>query len=137
MSRSNRNLFGPTRGCQDLGEPAGVERLDQVMVEADLGRAVPVPAESSRSDKHCPLELGSRAESAGDLEAVDVRQADIEQDHTKRMALYAQAEDTVLNDVAWVPIFFQKDAELVSPRVQGMRESLFGHLPHTTISMAK
>lgn len=63
-------------------------------------------------------------------------QADIEPDHTKRMALYAKAEDLVLADVAWVPVFFQKDAELVSPRVQGMRESLFGHLPHTTVSMA-
>jgi len=61
--------------------------------------------------------------------------ADVEQDHTKRMALYAQAEDIVLKDVTWVPIFYQRDAELVSPRIQGMRESLFGHLPHTTVSM--
>lgn len=63
--------------------------------------------------------------------------ADVELDNTKRMALYAQAEDIVLRDVAWVPLFYQRDAELVSPKVQGMRESLFGHLPHTTVSMSK
>jgi len=62
--------------------------------------------------------------------------ADVEKDHDKRMALYAKAEDIVLNEVVWVPIFFQKDAELVSPRVHGMRESAFGHLPHTTVSMS-
>lgn len=63
-------------------------------------------------------------------------QADVEQNHDKRMALYAQAEDIVLNETVWIPIFFQKDAELVSPRIQGMRESAFGHLPHTTVSMS-
>jgi ABC-type oligopeptide transport system substrate-binding subunit len=62
--------------------------------------------------------------------------ADVESDHEKRMKLYAQAEDIVLADVAWVPIFYQRDAELVSPRIQGMRESLFGHLPHTTVKLS-
>ncbi|MCC7230928.1 MAG: peptide ABC transporter substrate-binding protein [Fimbriimonadaceae bacterium] len=64
-------------------------------------------------------------------------QADIEKDHEKRMALYHQAEDIILNDVAWIPLFYQRDAELVNPRIQGMRESLFGHLPHTTVSVTK
>jgi len=63
--------------------------------------------------------------------------ADVELDPKKRLELYARAEDIVLKDVAWVPIFYQRDAELVSPRIQGMRESLFGHLPHTKVSMAK
>ena len=63
--------------------------------------------------------------------------ADVELDHDKRMALYAQAEDIVLADIAWVPLFYQRDAELVNPRIQGMRESLFGHLPHTKVSIAK
>ena len=62
-------------------------------------------------------------------------QADVEPNHDKRMDLYHQAEDIVLADTVWVPIFYQRDAELVSPRIQGMRESLFGHLPHTTVSV--
>lgn len=60
------------------------------------------------------------------------QQADAELDMDKAVSLYAQAEDIVLNDAPWVPIYFQRDAELISPRVKGLRESLFGHLPHTT-----
>jgi len=52
-----------------------------------------------------------------------------------RLALYAQAEDLILQDAAWLPIYYQADAELISPRVHGLRESLFGHLPHTTVSL--
>lgn len=50
----------------------------------------------------------------------------------QRLALYAQAEDLVLQDAPFVPIYFQREAELISPRVKDMRESLFGHLAHTT-----
>lgn len=63
--------------------------------------------------------------------------ADIEQDHDKRMQMYAKAEDIALDDVAWIPIYYQRDAELVSPRIKGMRESLFGHLPHTKVSLSQ
>jgi len=61
------------------------------------------------------------------------RQADAmqEKDNDKRAALYQQAEDLILQDAVWVPVYFQRDVELVSPRVKDMRESLFGHLPHT------
>jgi len=61
------------------------------------------------------------------------KQADAEQDKDKRATLYAQAEDMALQDAPWVPIYFQKDTELISPRVQGLRDSLFGHLPHSTV----
>jgi ABC-type transport system substrate-binding protein len=53
----------------------------------------------------------------------------------KRAPYYAKAEDIVLQDAVWVPIYFQKDNELHSPRLSGMRESLFGHLPHTTTAL--
>ena len=53
----------------------------------------------------------------------------------KRLALYAQAEDIILQDAAWLPIYYQADAELINPRVHGLRESLFGHLPHTTVNL--
>ncbi len=58
--------------------------------------------------------------------------ADREMDSAKRLPIYAQAEDIVLDDAVWVPIYFQRDVELQSPRLSGLRESLFGHLPHTT-----
>jgi ABC-type oligopeptide transport system substrate-binding subunit len=53
-----------------------------------------------------------------------------------RAPLYAKAEDIALQDAAWAPIYYQRDAELHRPEISGMRESLFGHLPHTTTSIA-
>lgn len=61
--------------------------------------------------------------------------ADAEQDEAKRLQMYAEAEDIVLQDAPWIPIYFQKDAELISPRVHGMRNSLFGHLPHYKVTL--
>ncbi len=53
----------------------------------------------------------------------------------ERDAKYARAEDLILQDAPWMPIYFQRDAELIAPRVKGMRHSLFGHLPHTTVTL--
>jgi ABC-type transport system substrate-binding protein len=53
-------------------------------------------------------------------------------DEAKRRQLYAQAEDIVLQDAPFIPVYFERDSELISPRVKGLRESVFGHLPHTT-----
>jgi hypothetical protein len=63
------------------------------------------------------------------------RQADTALDEATRLKLYGQAEDIVLQDAPFVPIYFQRDAELINPRVKGLRESLFGHLPHTTVTL--
>ncbi len=60
------------------------------------------------------------------------RQADSILDMDERVPLYQQAEDIVLDDVAWIPLYFQRDAELHRPWIKDIRESLFGHLPHTT-----
>lgn len=60
-------------------------------------------------------------------------EADTSMDQPKRLQLYAQAEDIVLQDAPWVPIYFQRDFELISPRVKDLRTSLFGHLPHTKL----
>lgn len=62
-------------------------------------------------------------------------QADQTMDMAARLPLYARAEDIVLKDAPWVPIYFQRDFELINPRVKGIRESLFGHLPHTTVEL--
>ena len=61
------------------------------------------------------------------------RRADTLMDMDERIPLYQQAEDVVLNDAVWIPIYFQKDVELHRSNLSGLRESLFGHLPHTTV----
>jgi ABC-type transport system substrate-binding protein len=63
------------------------------------------------------------------------READTSLDEAKRLKLYAQAENIALREAPFIPIYFQRDAELISPRVKGIRDSLFGHLPHTTVSI--
>jgi ABC-type oligopeptide transport system substrate-binding subunit len=61
--------------------------------------------------------------------------ADVSLDEAERQKLYGEAEDLVLDDAPFIPIYFQRDAELIRPRVEGLRESVFGHLPHTTVSL--
>lgn len=62
------------------------------------------------------------------------RRADASQDPEERKRLYGQAEDIVLHDAPYIPIYFQRDAELIRPSVQGIRDSLFGHLPHVAVT---
>ena len=57
------------------------------------------------------------------------------EDEAERWKVYNQAEDMVLKDAPFIPIYYQRDAELISPRVKNMRESIFGHLPHTKTSL--
>jgi ABC-type transport system substrate-binding protein len=56
--------------------------------------------------------------------------ADTMQDKERRFALYRQAERLVVEDAAWVPIYFQRDNELWSPALRGVEDMLMGHLPH-------
>lgn len=62
------------------------------------------------------------------------RQADTSEDPELRKKLYGQAEDIALQDAPFVPLYFQRDAELIRPTVKGIRDSLFGHLPHVKTS---
>lgn len=64
-----------------------------------------------------------------------IDQADSERDNAKRLALYQEAERMVVADAPWVPIYYQRDMELVKPYVSGIRDSLFGHLPHLTTTV--
>lgn len=63
------------------------------------------------------------------------RAGDTDLDTDRRLKTYAAAEDIVVQDAPFIPIYFQRDAELIQPRVKGLRESLFGHLPHTTVRL--
>ncbi len=61
--------------------------------------------------------------------------ADTEHNPEQRLKLYRQAEQIAMDDAAWISIFYQKDLELVKPHVHGIRDSLFGHLPHVTTTV--
>ncbi|MDE2125046.1 MAG: peptide ABC transporter substrate-binding protein [Armatimonadetes bacterium] len=50
----------------------------------------------------------------------------------QRFAWYAQAEQIAVNEAPWVPLYFRRALELDKPRLHGIRDSVFGHLPHTT-----
>lgn len=63
--------------------------------------------------------------------------ADTTVEMEKRIPLYQQAEDIVLQDAAWIPIYFQRDVVLVSPQVKGLRVGLGGYLPHTTTTVTR
>lgn len=57
-------------------------------------------------------------------------QADVLGDEKRRMELYHQAEEIVVNDAPWIPIYYQVDVELWNPRLRGVEDSAMGHLPH-------
>ena len=59
------------------------------------------------------------------------KQADSILEWEQRKPLYEKAEDIALQDAPWIPIYFQKDAELHAPNLHDLRGSVFGHLPHT------
>ena len=63
------------------------------------------------------------------------KQADAESDTAKRLALYQKAQDLIMKDAPWVPIYYQVDLELMQTNVKGIRDSLMGHLPHTTTTV--
>lgn len=57
--------------------------------------------------------------------------ADREFDLAKRLELYRKAERiAVVEDPIWIPIYFQRDLELIRPQVTGIRRMLLGPLPH-------
>ena len=51
-----------------------------------------------------------------------LEEARVEPDATKRIALYQQAEEIIVNDAAWVPLWFQGERHLlIKPDIQGYR----------------
>lgn len=51
------------------------------------------------------------------------------QSSKERLAMYAKAEDIVLQEAAWKPISFMRAPELVDKRVTGIEESIYCHAP--------
>jgi oligopeptide transport system substrate-binding protein len=59
------------------------------------------------------------------------RKADSDSDLKRRLKMYQEANRIAVSEAAWVPIYYQRDMELIKPNVSGVRDSLMGHLPHT------
>ncbi len=57
-------------------------------------------------------------------------EADSSSDKALREKNYQQAEQIAINEAPVVPVYFQRDLELVSPRIGDLRDGLMGHYPH-------
>lgn len=72
------------------------------------------------------LDLNFSSASAGNDTKYNNPQVDdllakarVEQDTTKRTQLYQQAEQQIINDAAWLPLFYEETHTLVKPYVKG------------------
>lgn len=63
--------------------------------------------------------------------------ADISQDKVKRAVLYRQAARIAADEVPMIPLYYQKDIELVKPYVQNIDDSLTGHLPYIHVTLKR
>jgi oligopeptide transport system substrate-binding protein len=68
--------------------------------------------------------IGSTNETRYNNPRVDalLEQAQTEQNEQKRYQLYQQAEEIIVEDAAWIPLFHSKDSYLVKPYVKGFEE---------------
>lgn len=62
-------------------------------------------------------------------------EADASADPAKRQDLYRRAEDVVVRELPRMPLYFGRDAVLVSPRVKGLRTNALGTMTHLTTSV--
>ena len=56
-------------------------------------------------------------------------------DHSPVTHADQKAEDVILQDAPWLPLYFVSDPELVSPRVIGIQNNLMGHLPYSKVEV--
>ncbi len=61
--------------------------------------------------------------------------ADVSQNPKARLALYRQAAVIAARDVPMIPLYYQKDVELVKPYVHNLDDCLMGHLPYTHLTV--
>ncbi len=47
-------------------------------------------------------------------------QADINQDNASRMKAYQDAEQSIVNDVGWLPMFQAGEQYLINPKLHGL-----------------
>ncbi|MDQ2800501.1 MAG: peptide ABC transporter substrate-binding protein, partial [Armatimonadota bacterium] len=63
--------------------------------------------------------------------------ADVERDPETRRKLYRQAARIAADEVPLIPLYYQKDIELVKPYVKNLDDGLMGHLPYKNLTLAK
>ncbi|GCE13077.1 peptide ABC transporter substrate-binding protein [Tengunoibacter tsumagoiensis] len=56
----------------------------------------------------------------------DLKKADVEQNATKRAQLYNTAEQKLINDVAWIPLYQSASVVLVNPKLKGYTVDALG-----------
>ena len=62
--------------------------------------------------------------------------ADVSQNPAQRSALYRQAARIVADEVPMIPLYYQRDVELIKPYVSGIDDGLMGHLPYKHLTLA-
>jgi len=63
--------------------------------------------------------------------------ADVDQNPVRRSALYRQAARIAADEVPLIPLYYQKDIELVKPYVHNLDDGLMGHLPYKNLTLTK
>jgi oligopeptide transport system substrate-binding protein len=61
--------------------------------------------------------------------------ADVGRDQSQRFALYRKAARIAADDVPLIPLYYQKDPELIKPYVHNIDDCLMGHLPYKHITL--
>ena len=61
--------------------------------------------------------------------------ADISQNPAQRSALYRKAARIIADEVPMIPLYYQKDVELVKPNVKNLDDGLMGHLPYKHLTL--
>jgi len=62
--------------------------------------------------------------------------ADVSQVPAQRSALYRQAARIAADEVPMIPLYYQRDVELIKPYVSGVDDGLMGHLPYKHLTLA-
>ena len=62
--------------------------------------------------------------------------ADVSQNPAQRSALYRRAARIAADEVPMIPLYYQRDVELIKPYVSGIDDGLMGHLPYKHLTLA-
>ena len=64
-------------------------------------------------------------------------EADISTDQAKRMKLYQQAEQIIVKDAPWVPLYYNKTSSAVKPYLKGLRFYPMGTMPFDSVTVER
>lgn len=61
--------------------------------------------------------------------------ADVSHNPAQRTALYRKAARIAADEVPMIPLYYQRDPELIKPYVKGLDDCLMGHLPYKNLTV--